>query len=727
MSRVNISNLNIRVTASSEGLAQQLGQSTRQLQGFARDAQSQNNSLSASFANFQKILIRSIALYSTFRAINASQATLIDSVRLAADAEQAAISFEVLLGSAEDAANTIQDIYAFVRTTPFQLEDVQRSARSLAAYGFETDRIIPSLSALGDVASATGNDLFDLVEVYGRTAVEQRLYTKDLNQFTSRGIPLLQELAAQFAPLGTNVEDFTGEIRKMAEDGKLSFDDVERAFASMTSEGGRFFGLTQRQSQTTAGQYSNLKDRVNELKKSFGEGMLPALKEVVAVLDEFVTGSDNAASNMRSMRDTGENLAKIFRIIGGSIRVIQASLNSIVLTEAKFLRLSVTLGGLLQTPASDALNVFIADLEKNIEGVTKSARNLLDLKKPLFDKPSGGLTSAANTLADAVGVVEGSIARARNQMKFMVDDAKGFAAEFVEKYRTPMEDFEEAVRRIIKIDLLTDISDSEVSRFLAAEVERLNAATQELKNTLNDNPANERDSVEAVKTQLRALRGPVGGAANEDAAAAEARIRAEFQAEIDALRAAAEAQAANTSAVSDLALAIRQLEFQLAGGRSFMDDPAKGGPRWSIGEDGKPRLGLGAPSFLNEPYKYPLSGPLMPTGVDNGFVPSMKRWFDSFLDPIRQAVDEISDDYNRRGGTRDSRPNYQVNPGAYQYNANPQLLMGSPTTSLDGGFKKVTDKLKELSQLEQASLGTIAENTANLAKRQTIVVKTYVA
>ena len=49
----------------------------------------------------------------------------------------------------------------------------------------------------------------------------------------------------------------------MITDGKVGFADVEQAFKNMSSEGGRFFNLMERQSTTLSGTVSNLKDSWN--------------------------------------------------------------------------------------------------------------------------------------------------------------------------------------------------------------------------------------------------------------------------------------------------------------------------------------------------------------------------------------------------------------------------------------------------------------------------------
>jgi tape measure domain-containing protein len=547
MSRVNISTLNIKITASSSGLAQQVNQAISQVQKLNTGIQQQNKGLVNSVREFEQILARSLLLYGTFKTISFAKDQLFDSVRLAAEAESAAISFEVLLGSAENSQKVIAGLYKFVETTPFRLDEVRRAAKSLAAYGVENDKIIPTLRSLGDVASATGNDFFELAEVYGRTKVEQRLYTKDLNQFTSRGIPLIQVFAKQFGVVET-------EVRKMAEAGQLSFDDVERAFASMTAEGGKFFGLTQRQAQTTAGEYSNFLDEVDALKREFGTGLLPTLAEFLAVMREVITGGDDATTTLQSFKQAGEDLGTALRITGGALQATRATLAAFDAMVVLTIENLITLGGLLDSQTAEFLRITREDLQKRADELADSAVLLWDTERSLREGLSQRAADDTASLSDMIGGVADDVQRARNQLKLLTQDSEKFLGTLRAKYITPMEEFEAAIREIVKADLLTDASDSDIARFLAAEVDRLNEATKDLKSTLNDSPALLQGTTEAAAAIARAFRDNGGDAVNGDPPGAVIeRLRAEVEAEIQALQTQGEATAKLTDATNRLA------------------------------------------------------------------------------------------------------------------------------------------------------------------------------
>lgn len=177
------------------------------------------------------------------------------AIKLAADAEQARVSFTTMLGSVDKAKALMADINAFAAATPFATPELIDASKKLLAFGVAQDQIIPTMRTLGDVASGLNIPIGELSELYGKAKVQGRLFAEDINQLTGRGIPVIGEFAKQFG-----VSE--GEVRKLVETGKIGFPQMQQAMVSLTGEGGKFSGLMKAQSQTIAGLYSTLEDTV---------------------------------------------------------------------------------------------------------------------------------------------------------------------------------------------------------------------------------------------------------------------------------------------------------------------------------------------------------------------------------------------------------------------------------------------------------------------------------
>ena len=68
--------------------------------------------------------------------------------------------------------------------------------------------------------------------------------------------------------LSKNLGKTTTEIQDMISKGLITFPMVEEAFKTMTSEGGRFADLMDKQSKTYQGMVSNLHDSFTSIKES---------------------------------------------------------------------------------------------------------------------------------------------------------------------------------------------------------------------------------------------------------------------------------------------------------------------------------------------------------------------------------------------------------------------------------------------------------------------------
>lgn len=188
-------------------------------------------------------------------------------VKLAAEAEQSQIAFDVMLGSAEKAKAVLGDIRNFAAATPFREDELIRSGRALLAFGEEADNLVPALRRIGDISSGIGAPINEIAELYGKARVQGRLFAVDINQLTNRGIPIIQELAKQFRVTET-------QVKALVESGQVNFANLEEAFRSLTSAGGRFYGLTARQSQSLLGVWSTFRDSVSASLRDVGEQMV---------------------------------------------------------------------------------------------------------------------------------------------------------------------------------------------------------------------------------------------------------------------------------------------------------------------------------------------------------------------------------------------------------------------------------------------------------------------
>jgi tape measure domain-containing protein len=191
-------------------------------------------------------------------------------------------SLKTLLKGNENATASLESqLIKLAATTPFELTEVQTATKQLLAYGFKAGEVIETIRTLGDVSAGTGNNIGDVVYLYGTLRTSGRVALTDVNQFANRGIPIWESLAK-------NMKLTTKEVREFVGQGKVGFKDVEKAFQSMTGAGGQFFGMMDAQSKTVGGQLSNMADSWEQLKVQVGKSQKGIIAGTVSFFSEML-------------------------------------------------------------------------------------------------------------------------------------------------------------------------------------------------------------------------------------------------------------------------------------------------------------------------------------------------------------------------------------------------------------------------------------------------------
>lgn len=221
--------------------------------------------------------------------------------------QQLEIAFSTMLQSIEKGTKLMDEMVDLAAKTPFGLSDVSNGAKQLLAYGSTAENVRDELVMLGDIASGLSLPLNDIVYLYGTTRTQGRLFTQDLRQFMGRGIPLAEELAKQFGVAKDKVGDLVTA-------GRVGFEDVRQALVSMTSEGGKFAGLMEKQSASITGQISNLEDAVDTMMNNIGKALEEPIGAALDVASKLV-----------------ENYEQVGKVIAGLVAVVGSYKAAVIL------------------------------------------------------------------------------------------------------------------------------------------------------------------------------------------------------------------------------------------------------------------------------------------------------------------------------------------------------------------------------------------------------------
>jgi len=181
--------------------------------------------------------------------VNLVQSSLAASGQL----EMIRANLETVMGSAELAGKTFQDLKDFANRTPFNMPGITDSAIMLKQSGVAAGDLISTLQNLGDAAGGSQEKLDRIALNYAQIMSVGKASTMDIKQFAMAGLPIYDALAKV---LGVSNE----ELGDMVGNGKVTKEVVVKAFQDMTGAGGAFYNGMARGAVTLEGKMSTLQD-----------------------------------------------------------------------------------------------------------------------------------------------------------------------------------------------------------------------------------------------------------------------------------------------------------------------------------------------------------------------------------------------------------------------------------------------------------------------------------
>lgn len=212
------------------------------------------------------------------------------TVGAAATREQQKISFEVMTGSKDTGNKLLNDLVQMGAKTPFESADLIKNAELLKAYSVETNKIIPTLTMLGDVSRGNAEKLGLLSLAYAQASANGRLMGQDLLQMVNAGFNPLQQMVKD------KVFPNMMAAKKAMEQGAVSAQMLEAAFQSATGPGGQFYMMMEKQSLTIAGRWSTFLDNAKMKLLSLGEAVMPVVSMLLNFGNALLTAEPYAIS-----------------------------------------------------------------------------------------------------------------------------------------------------------------------------------------------------------------------------------------------------------------------------------------------------------------------------------------------------------------------------------------------------------------------------------------------
>ena len=335
------------------------------------------------------------------------------ALKASSDFEQANVQFGVMLGSAEKASKLVNELQNMANVTPFETQDLLDASKTLLNFGTNLEEILPDLQMLGDISGGNKERMRSMTLAFSQMSSAGRLMGQDLLQMINAGFNPLQVISEKTGKSMAELKDEMGE-------GKISVEMVKQAFKDATSEGGRFYGMMDKQSETLEGRFSTLNDAYTLMIRSISDGALPVIKQEVIEVTKLV---EKTTENIAAFKEwAAVNQTTLYGLQNASIAIAGAVVGSTALAkiipqvQTAYAAATATIEAeaAAQTALSYAQKVAAAEEVGLYQATLAYNAALATENTQLISAAKANLQEAQATQAAAVAKVEAATATAAN-------------------------------------------------------------------------------------------------------------------------------------------------------------------------------------------------------------------------------------------------------------------------------------------------------------------------
>lgn len=255
-------------------------------QGSAATRQLNSDSirLNTTLANGVHISTQLGSALSSIFAIDAARQLLGNVIEIGGQLEKQRISIGAILGDTAKANHLFEEIKGLALKSPFGVVELDQYTKQLSAYGFKYNELFDMTKRLADISAGAGQDIGRLTLALGHVRSATYLTGITLRQFSMNNIPMLKMLADYYTELEGKIVS-TAEVQKRISKRQVSYEDVIEQIRRLTNEGGMFYNMQEKISESLSAKYKNLRDAMDIMYGEMAEGNVgDALKDLASVL-----------------------------------------------------------------------------------------------------------------------------------------------------------------------------------------------------------------------------------------------------------------------------------------------------------------------------------------------------------------------------------------------------------------------------------------------------------
>lgn len=244
--------------------------------------------------------------------LQAQAEALSSGIGIAAQRESDMMAFTTMLGGSENAKRFLGELTGFAARTPFGYDDLTSISRTLLAYGYQQNELLPMLEIVGDAGAALGmskEDMRYVATALGRMRTTGKTTLEYLNPLLERGIDVWGYLAEASGKTKK-------EVQEMVSKGLVPGEEAAKAIADYLAYD--YGGTMEELAKTYSGLVSTLEDNIIELNKTMGEGYTEERKRGIQEEIEFLEGTggqmmQEAYKHIGQWRASLENLSEQYK------------------------------------------------------------------------------------------------------------------------------------------------------------------------------------------------------------------------------------------------------------------------------------------------------------------------------------------------------------------------------------------------------------------------------
>lgn len=195
--------------------------------------------------------------------------------------------FGIMLGDMEAGAGLFAELQEFNFWTPFDLEQTSQAAKVLMAAKVPLKDMTEYLTRFGDISQGNGQRFQSFINAFSKASAKGKADMEVLNVYIDQGVQILDALGEQMGVTSAEIVD-------MASKGKVSFQDLDNALASLAAEGGLYYNSMATASQRLDAMQAGLEESVNALAASFGDMLAPMAAKVLEVFTNLIDTINNS-------------------------------------------------------------------------------------------------------------------------------------------------------------------------------------------------------------------------------------------------------------------------------------------------------------------------------------------------------------------------------------------------------------------------------------------------